>query len=67
MTIKEIVGLLKDVKEVKIAWNGNVQSIDIFDPIVMDAFGDYLTDGIFAAGEDKFEISLAVKPLKKEA
>ena len=39
--------------------------IVIYDPVVLDAFGDSLIDGIFAVEEDVFEISLAVKPIKK--
>lgn len=67
MTIREIVGLLKNVEKVEIAWNGNLQCVDIYDPIVMDAFGDYLVGGVWACGDGRFEIEVAIKPLKKGA
>lgn len=66
MTIRETIGLLKDAKKVIITWNGNQQNIDIFDSVILEAFGNYLIDGIYAVEEDVFEISLAVKPIRKE-
>ena len=67
MTVANVIHILRDVKKVKLAWNGNSSILDVHDPITMDAFGDYLVAGVYSTAEDEFEIELAVRPIKKGA
>ena len=65
MTVSDVVKVLKDVKSVSLSWNGSLHELDLQDPIMIDAFGDNLVAGIYANGDGRFEINIAVRPLKK--
>ena len=65
MTVSEVVKVFKDVKSVSLSWNGSLHNLDLEDSIAMDAFSDYIVAGIYANDNGCFEISIAVRPLKK--
>lgn len=64
LTVKEIVPLLKDAKDIRIGWNGSTRPFDKEDSLLMDAFGDYLVRAIVPDGMDGIEIHIATTPLK---
>lgn len=64
MTVKEVVKVAKDVKELTLGWNGTAQKFDPADELFMDAFGDYVVGGLYATGNGCIEISLATKLVK---
>ena len=67
MTIKEALSVIKDAKEIRLSnFDGNVQCFDFTDPLILDAFGNYIVDDIYACGEAVFEISIKLTPAKKE-
>lgn len=65
MTVSEVVKVLKDAESVSLSWNGSLHNLDLQDPIMMNAFGDNIVAGIYANADNSFEISIAVRPLKK--
>lgn len=66
MTIAEIVKVIADAKEVRIVWNGEAHKFNHTDPLILDAFGKYVVDGVYAVGEEIFELSIAARPSKIE-
>ena len=65
MTVSEVVKLLKNAKSVRLSWNGTLHELDLYDSVIMDAFGDNIVAGLYANDEDCFEIELGVRPLKR--
>ena len=66
MTVREIVSLLKDVKEIKIGYEGTVYHFNQNDAVSMAAFGKFVVDGVYAIAEDVFEIDIAMRPVIAE-
>ena len=70
MTVKEICSAIKCAKIVSV-----VVCEDCYDlwkegcsgyiDVMLDAFGDYVADQVFATKEDCFEISVLTKPVRK--
>ena len=67
MNVREVCGLLKKAKEIKLAYNDNVVQFYVDDVLMMDAYGRYAVDEIRSSGEDEYEISLALRPIKEGA
>lgn len=73
MTVKELIRKFRNVDEFTLSWDGIAHAFDADDLILMDAFGNYLVDGIFVStfdadrGEVKMSVdfSLALTPAKK--
>lgn len=64
MTVKDVVKVTKDIKELCLGWNGTTQKFDPTDELFMDAFGDYVVGGLYATGNGCIEITLATKLVK---
>lgn len=37
-----------------------------YNDVLLDAFGDYVVNEVFATREDRFEIEIVMRPMKKE-
>lgn len=65
MSLKEVIGLLKDANQIAVSWNGNLHPVELNDAVFMEAFGDFVVNAILALDDGKIEIELALKPYKK--
>ncbi len=66
MTVAEAISLLPDAKQIAIAWGAFSRNIHPDDELDMDAYGQYLVHRISYHGNDKFELSLVMRPAKAE-
>lgn len=64
MSVKEIVSVLKTAKKIVIGYGANAVPFDKDDPLVLDAYGDYVVDAVCAVDEDNYEINIAMRPVK---
>ena len=64
MTVREVLGVLADAKEFCIGYGGGCTTVNPKDRIIMEAFGYYVVDRVFALEKDSFEIDIAVRPIK---
>ena len=67
MTVKEMLSLLEEPKEVNLSWNGDLVYFNFRNRIEVDVWGDFLVDHIVAMKEAVFELVLKVdaRPIKK--
>lgn len=65
MTVRDAVKVLKQAKKITLGYGANVVMCDVSDPLVLDAFADYVVDEIYGAGDDEYEINIAVAPLRE--
>lgn len=72
MTVRDAVSVLKHADTIHLAWNQSVIGLNPKDNIVLDSFGGYKVDYIFAARPDEdgilteYEIGIAVRPIKED-
>lgn len=66
VTVREALRLIPRMKEARLCWDGIVHRIDINDPLMLEAFGDYLVQEIVPCGNGEFEFNLAMRPIKAE-
>lgn len=64
ISLADVFALLKSAKKVNVSWNGSTHDLDLSDPVVLAAFGEYAVSGLYAVSEDAFEIALEVRPVK---
>lgn len=64
MTVKEIVSVLKSAKTISIGYGANAVPFDKDDPLVLDAYGSYVVESVYAPDEDYYEINIAMRPVK---
>lgn len=64
MTVKDAVKVLKTAKKITIGYGANVIPCNVQDPLVLDAFGDYVVDSICGVSDDEYEIDLAIAPVR---
>lgn len=68
MTVKEAVSVLKRANEIKLVWCGDVLDFDKNNALMMNAYGNYVVDEVMAGfGEEVYEITVAVTPMKEGA
>lgn len=67
LTVKEALSYLKDPEEVRLICGESALSFNFRNPLEVEAWGDYLVSDILAAGMREYEVSLDVRPRKKEA
>ena len=67
ITVREAINLLsKGAKEIGLAYAGNgFRDFNWRDSFALEIYGDFLVDWVNAYEADKFEIVLAVKPVKR--
>lgn len=64
MTVKEIVSVLKTAKTIVIGYGANAVTFDKNDPLVLDAYGNYLVDSVSASDEEYYEVNICMRPVK---
>ena len=66
MTVKDVVSVLADATEVRLGYDGVSVPFDHTDKVMLDAFAKYVVEGVYASGENKFEINIAMRPVVAE-
>lgn len=67
MTIKEVVGILKEAKTITLGWDGCAIQFDKDNPLMLEAYGNFVVNTIRAVGdadEGYFEVDIAMLPVK---
>lgn len=65
MNVRDVCGLLKKAKVIMLAYSDNVIRLQTDDLLMMDAYGKYAVDEVRSRGEDEYEISLLLVPVKE--
>lgn len=65
MTVNEVTKLLKTAKAIMLGYGGNAVEFDRNDALMVDAYGNYVVDEIRCDGEQCYEISIVMFPMKK--
>lgn len=66
MTVKEVLTLFTELKEVRLGYDAFSTRFDHTDRVMVDAFGKYLVDHVNAIGEDRIEIYIVTRPVVVE-
>lgn len=66
MTVKEMLAMLENPKEVNISWNGDLVYFNFRNKIEIDVWGDFMVNRVCAMKEGVFELVLAAQPVKRE-
>ena len=64
ITVKMLLPLLRDAKELRIVWNGFSKELDPKDVLDVDAYGSYVVDRISGFKENDYELHIAFQPIK---
>ena len=67
MTVKDAVNILPDEAKVDIVYSSIAMSLEKKDPLMLDAYGDYLIDKIeaFSIGDKiTYELQIVLRPVK---
>ena len=64
ISVKDILALLPDAKEICLVWDGSVVQRSPFSALDVDAYGDYAVGSICPGEEKSIEIVLAAQPVK---
>ena len=64
VTVKDVLALLPDAKEIYLVWDGSVFQRSPFNALELDAYGDYAVGSICPGEEKSIEIVLAAQPIK---
>ena len=64
VTVKDVLALLPNTKEIYLVWDGSVVQRSPFSVLDMDAYGDYVVGSICPGEEKSIEIVLAAQPIK---
>jgi hypothetical protein len=65
MTVKEVVGLLKTAKTIALGYSETAVEFNKEDPLMMDAYGNYMVSSIHCTGDDYYEVNIAMRPVRK--
>ena len=66
MTVREIVSLMPDVKEIYLGYDGLTSPFDKNNSLAMAAFGKFVVASIHAIGHNVFELDLATQLVTAE-
>ena len=67
MTVKEAIRVLPNDEKIQIAYANIAYDIDRNDPLMLDAYGDYLIESLHAfeiSGKIEYELVIAMRPMK---
>lgn len=67
MTVKEMLDMLDDPKEVNLSWDGTLVYFNFRNEIEVNVWGDYIVKKLCAVKEGVVEFVLAALPVKKGA
>lgn len=65
MTVREMLNMLDDPKEVNLSWNGDLVYFNFRNKIEVEVWGDYVVKSFCAVKEGVVEFVLAALPIKK--
>lgn len=63
MTVKEIIRIIGEAKEIRIAYEGNTYQFNPYDGVMLEAYGKFVVERVYAMGQDVFEIDLMLRPV----
>ena len=69
MTVKDAIRVLPDDEKIQIAYSGNAYAFHKQDPLMLDAYGNYLIDGIrafYINDKIEYELDIAIRPAKAQ-
>lgn len=71
MTVRDVCKIIKTAKAVEVVVLGCTYPVwqegsSGYNDVLLDAFGDYVVNEVFATREDRFEIEIVMRPMKKE-
>ena len=66
ITVKDIMSIIADAKEVRLGYDGVLIPFDHKDKIMGEAYGKYVVESLYSLGEDCFEIKIAMRPVVAE-
>lgn len=64
MTVREVVELLKTAKTITLGYGASAVPFDKNDMLQMEAYGDYIVHSIEACGDDYYEVSVLMRPVR---
>ena len=64
MTVKDAVKVLKTATKIVMGYGANAVAFDKDDPLVLDAYGNYLVDSVSASDEEYYEVNICMRPVK---
>lgn len=64
ITVKDAVEVLKTAKTIALGYASSAIPFSADDPLMMDAYGSYLVDDIKCCGNDYYEVSVVLRPVK---
>lgn len=65
MTVKEAVRVLKTADTICLGYGANAVPFDKSDPLVLEAYGNFVVDDIRCEGDGCYEINIAMRPIKE--
>lgn len=67
MTVKDVVKLLRGAKRISIGFGDRGIHIEQNDSLMIDVYGDYVIDAITIVEDGECELSVAMKPIKRDS
>ena len=67
MTVKDAIKVLKTAKSIDLCYGSDIIPFEMSNPISLHAFGGYVVDDIKGMGDDSYEVSIAMIPVKEGA
>lgn len=64
ITVKDAVAVLKSANKIVLGYGANAVSFDTGDPLVLDAYGDFLVDDIKGFNEGYYELNIVMRPVR---
>lgn len=65
MKVSSILSILANAQDIYIDYGEEPTAYNPKDTIMVNAYGDYVVDRLYAIGENSFMIGLAVRPFKE--
>lgn len=67
MTVREAISVLRDPKTIVLGYGSDSIPFNVYNPVCMDAFGDYIVESIWGDADNYYEVTIAMKPMKAGA
>lgn len=64
ITVKDAVKVLKTAKTISLSYASSAIPFSADDPLMMDAYGDYLVDDIRGFKEGYYELNIVLRPVR---
>lgn len=67
MTVKDAIQILKHAKDIRLAYGDNCVPFSHQDALMVEAYGDFVVEEIQSHIPECYELTLLLRPVKKEA